>query len=255
MESRSPNHNVWKLDRNTGKLHSGPLSAHVDVSRPDLGLQQLRLNDRDLPGRLLAVERHTETQAQESAWPLPLADAYIRGHDLVATYQSTNDWPYSPQLYWSADPLQSVDPLLGSLSLLISVQTHLLDTWPQISVSSRLACRELLQVNAGTGAWELLQAERTIRPAATACCLLYRLPDAPVSLVEIMPAGDFRELAIRPTAHGECRAEWRLFADFLEKGVIRRATLQTAFVPRENDIQIALKCCAATERRPLPLTT
>jgi hypothetical protein len=41
----------------------------------------------------------------------------------------------------------------------------------------------------------------------------------------------------------------------LEKGVIRRARLQSLFVPRENDVQLVAECCRAIESRPLPLTT
>ena len=44
-------------------------------------------------------------------------------------------------------------------------------------------------------------------------------------------------------------------ADFLEKGVIRRARVHAAVLPRENDVELALECCRAIENRPLPLTT
>ena len=49
--------------------------------------------------------------------------------------------------------------------------------------------------------------------------------------------------------------EWRLFAEFLEKGVIRRARVHGAIVPRKNDIEIAAACCRAIDGLELPLTT
>jgi hypothetical protein len=105
------------------------------------------------------------------------------------------------------------------------------------------------------GAVEYLQAKQMVRPSADICGVLHRLTELPISYAELMPGSDFRALTVRQTAHGEYQAEWDLFADFLEKGVIRKARLQTAFLPRENDVQIALEYCAAIERRPLPLTT
>jgi hypothetical protein len=138
---------------------------------------------------------------------------------------------------------------------LISVQTHLLDTWPRIAISSQLPSRELVTVDPITGASESLRPEQSIRPSATPCCVLHRLADSPVSYVEIMPASDFRELSVRKFDCGSLHVEWQLFADFLEKGVIRRGWLQTAFVPRKADVQLTLACCAEMERRPLPLTT
>ena len=62
-----------------------------------------------------------------------------------------------------------------------------------------------------------------VLPSGAATCILRRFDDQPVSYVEIMPASDFRALVVRPGTHDQPFAEWQLFADFLEKGVIRRA--------------------------------
>lgn len=255
MPAMIPANDTWNLKGSVAELHRGPLSARVDVTRPDLGLQQLQFKGHELRGHLLAVQRDSQTSQADSPWPLPLADAYVRGDDLVASYKPTDDWPYSPQLYWSANPLEGIDGLLGSLSLLISVETHLLDTWPRITVTSQLKCEKLLQVTPTSGTTNALQGNYTVRASNTACCILHRLDSSPISYVEIMPASDFRELTVRQDASGEMRVEWHVFADFLEKGVIRRSRLQTAFLPRANDVQLALACCEATNCRPLPLTT
>ena len=85
--------------------------------------------------------------------------------------------------------------------------------------------------------------------------MLYRLQHGDFSYVEIACATDNRGIDFRPTPDGKLRAEWQLFADFLEKGVIRRAHVHGALLPRENDIELALECCRAIEQSPLPLTT
>jgi hypothetical protein len=143
----------------------------------------------------------------------------------------------------------------GWLSLLVSVETHLLDTWPRICVGSQLACREVLQIDPAMGTASAIEREQTLQSAPGICCVLRRLRDVPVSYAEIVPASDFRELTVRRDAPDSFWVEWDLFADFLEKGVIRKARLHGTFLPRENDIGIALECCRAIERRPLPLTT
>jgi hypothetical protein len=85
------------------------------------------------------------------------------------------------------------------------------------------------------------------------CCVLARFRDVPLSYVEIMPAGDFQAVRASSGADGST-LEWRLFAEFLEKGVIRRARLHAAIVPRESDINVAAACCAAIDKLELPLT-
>ncbi len=248
---------LWALDRAIGALRAGPIFGRVDASHPELGLHDVRLSGRSLSGHLLGVRRHQENEA-EPGWPLTVADAYVRSGDLVASYLPSNDWPYSPQLYWSANALDSVDGLLGSLSILVSVQTHLLDTWPQITIDSRFTCNELLLVEPGKGiAFDARSLTRdcTIRPSNTACCIVWRLADAPISYAELMPASDFRELHVRFNGEGNCHLRWLLFAEFLEKGVIRRARLQSAFLTRDDDLELAAACCRAMEQRELPLTT
>ena len=69
-----------------------------------------------------------------------------------------------------------------------------------------------------------------------------------------MPTTDFRQLAIDHDK-STIGSRWQLFGEFLEKGVIRRARLQSLFLPRENDVQLAAEACQSIERRPLPLTT
>jgi hypothetical protein len=175
----------------------------------------------------------------------------------VGTYQATDDWPFSPQLYWRANSLRTVNGVLASLSLLVSVQTHLLDTIPQIAVASQLPCDETLLVSVSGSAQPSAAQFDPLQTSLSAnddCCVVSRLRDVPLSYVEIMPAGDFHAATLQGETN-ENAFEWRLFAEFLEKGVIRRARVHAAIVPRENDIEVAAACCAAIDGLELPLTT
>ena len=246
---------VWSLRGNVAELNCGKLSGRIDASRPNAGLHDVAVDGAQQTIDLLRAYRSDITN--DKSWPLPVAESYVRGNDLVASYQATDDWPFSPQLYWRADSLRSVGGVLASVSLLVSVQTHLLDTVPQIAVTSQMPCDETLFVSASGGAHPSavpIDSSQMIPITNEDCCVVSRLRHVPLSYVEIMPAGDFH--AIRLGNEGEGAAfEWRLFDEFLEKGVIRRARVHAAIVPRESDIEIAAACCKAIDGLELPLTT
>jgi hypothetical protein len=245
----------WALEGTRGALRGGALAACVDAAHPEFGLRDVKLSERRVTAHLLQVQREANDAYD---WPLPLAETYVRGADLVSSYQPSEDWPYSPQIYWRAGALDFRDGLLGSMSLLLSVQTHLLNTHPKIVVSSHLASQEVVLVTADRGQCvkaESIARDCTIQPSIGVCCLMRRLTDLPISYVEFMPASDFQSLRVRNDDEGNNCAQWQLFAEFLEKGVIRRARLHSAFLRRENDLSLAAACCDAIERDSLPLTT
>ena len=245
----------WGFTYPIGRLCDRRWEAQIDVSRPQLGLHHVRCGSVSLDGPLLTIE-----PTGVAAWPTQVTDAYVRGRDLVATYAPSNRWPYAPQLYWSvAEPVESDDGVLASLSLLVSIQTNLLDSHPRIAVESRLAAEEVLRLVVDNHddvlVESLIGGEQTIFPRANVCCLLRRLPGGQFSYAEFLPASDFRQLSVEFAPGGECRTRWELFAEFLEKGVIRRARVQLALLNRDNDVQLATACCRRLENRPLPLTT
>jgi hypothetical protein len=254
---------LWTLDGSIGRLRTDRISALVDVARPDLGFREVRVGECATVHDLLCVRRaildDTRTTSKSTHagndWPLPVADAYARGVDLVASYQATEDWPYSPQIYWSADATCSSDGVLSSFLLLVSMQTSLLDAYPQITVGSRVPAIELLHADWGGSSFrpQRIEGGITIKPAGGICCLLQRMPDSLASYAEFVSASDIQSLHIE-TRDGNSRGNWRLFAEFLEKGVIRRARIHAAFLRRDDDVELAAACCRAIEHESLPLT-
>lgn len=256
MDVESESAVVWSLHGTTAHLNLGELAASVDLTHPELGLHDLRLHGTKLPATFLEVARCDEGQSQRP-WPLPIVDHYVRGNDVVATYGEVSEWPYAPQIYWRANSLGRVDGVSVSLSIMLSVQTHLLDTHPQISVASKLAnCDLLYFVTDERRLLDLIpvRGEATLENSGSSCCVLHRLAAIDASYIEIVPSSDFRQARLRADASGHSHIEWQLFADFLEKGVIRRARIHSAWLPRERDVELALECCTALEQAPLPLT-
>lgn len=254
MASTINEQQFWSLHNNAAQLNCGNLSGCIDASRPNAGLHGITVAP---PTAITALRVYRADGADDKSWPLPIAESYVRGSDLVASYQPAGDWPFSPQLYWRANSLQAVRGVLSSISLLVSVQTHLLDTVPQIGVASTLPCDEFLLVASDGKARprsERIDLSQQLHSPNGDCCVVARFRDVPLSYAEIMPAGDFQAVRASSGANGST-LEWRLFAEFLEKGVIRRARLHAAMLPRENDIDIAAACCAAIDKLELPLTT
>jgi|tagenome__1003787_1003787.scaffolds.fasta_scaffold20922815_3 hypothetical protein len=246
----------WSLHGTIGQLTSGNFSAAVDAAKPQAGLRHQSLDHGQSRCSFLCVSRES-THSSSLAWPLPVVEAYVRGDDCVACYGPTDNWPYSPQLYWHANTLSEVERSLTSMSLLVSVQTHLLDTLPRIVVTSQFPSGETHFIATGEneGAEIVpIESDCALHPTGAVSCTLHRHRSAPVSYAQIVAATDFRQLRFDRDPVNHMSAKWELFADFLEKGVIRRARVHGVLLPRENDIELALECCAAVERIPLPLT-
>jgi hypothetical protein len=257
---------IWKVDDSRAELRCGLVSGCVDLSHPELGLHEPAISDRSFSGSILAVAPSIVglQVSKENAVEVPAAnlwrvgDSYVRGGDLVATYEPRNDWPYTTQIYWSVMQSDSLEGVLSSLSLFVSMQTHLLETWPRLCVHSRLVADETLRLtdvsHQGSGVETVDEGRHTFQPIGKACCVLRRLTGTNVSYAEVMPASDFRQVLVSRASNGACDTSWELFADFLEKGVIRRARMQAVFLSRQNDIANAAALCQEIDRRPLPLT-
>lgn len=258
MKQEAP---FWSLAANIGQLRCGALSAKVDLKQPHQGLRAAKLRDKQLAGERLSLVSSDAPATHPASWPATLTDAYIRGRDLVATYAGVESWPYSPTVYWSADTEnlgQNSGEILAALSLVVSIQTNLLDTHPRIDIRTSLAADDIVLVSVAGD--ELLvdshvDGPQAIDPRTHACGLIWRVRDCDLSYAEIVPTSDFHQLAVTRTGEHAAQSRWELFSEFLEKGVIRRARLQSLFLPRENDVQVVAECCQAVERKPLPLTT
>jgi hypothetical protein len=262
-------HAEWSLKETIAQLKYGQLSGEVNLALPHNGLIVPSLAVRNVCCTLLGARRSAESIAtdeqalrdgEHALWPLPIADRYVRGNDLVAAYQAVDHWPYSPQLYWHTGLLDAVHGVIASLSLFVSVQTQLLDTHPQITVVSQAPGQEMLRAvirEDGHALAQPVKSDAYESPAGEMCCMIHRLAGAPVSYIELVTSSDFsavRGLVSDGSEPGNF-SEWRLFSEFLEKGVIRKACVHGALVPQKDDVELAIECCRVAQKCPLPLTT
>lgn len=210
----------WDLDGKRAVLHTGRLRGMVDLTQPLRGLTAILVDGQAQSGWLMGVDvASAETRGVSKDQPWEIADVYIRGRDLVATYREPLEQPFNLQLYWRV-----VDALDGAaaIDLICSLQTPLWESHPSVTVCSSM-------FNA---------------PAAVAGDSLTNSNDGPLTYLEVTRRGDFEPSAAK--GQGEFPgAYWRFGPQFMEKGVIRRLQLRGAFV--SSDVATSAAAQLASE--------
>jgi hypothetical protein len=257
---------VWKLEDRWAKLRLGKLAAAVDLLEPARGLHELWVEERPWhAARLLEVNIGSVAA--------PQLDAYVRDTDLVATYDQTETRPFRTQAYWRArgDRAAAAPP---TLELVLSVQTSSWDSDPGLTVGSIVPGAECLRLVKPEEAlyqrvslWteyhdggtfdSLASKEVTVESFNGTGCFLIRPKKSDLSYVEMVHPADFGCSTVT-TPHGlegHCQLRHRLFARRLEKGVILRARVRSAFLPRHNDSTAAAALYREFAAAEPPLTT
>ena len=180
-----------------------------------------------------------------------LADLYIRGDDLIAKYQSSDD-QFDRELYWRVPDL---DLPVGAfaLEMIYSLQTDLLETNPNPRIISELKAREV-EYWAADG--DSLAGELKWKQQATAdgCQMITaKLSDETRLAVAVYP----NDLMVMEFAEidGETILTCRLNAEFLEKGVIRRTRMFAMCAAGNVSDADMIKVAQEFLDSDLPLTT
>lgn len=201
---------VWHLVGHQATLKHPSLRLAVDLAHPESGVQEICFASQDWPN-LRASRLHLAGSAAPSAEETGLAEAYVRGDDLVASYAEAVVRPYRVQVYWRFAEFASESPSLVGWETIVSVQTSRWDIDPRMELRTTCdgSCRMTSTLpgsfalrNGGQGYLEILH-----------------------------PAGSHRS-ECRPTADGGWEITHTLFGGFLEKGVLLRARLLSLFAPK-----------------------
>jgi len=241
----------WKLANHEARLTHGALTAQNDLHQPalrDVTYQGQRIADLAILG-----------MAIPSPAP-PIADAYVRGNDLVVTYAATQTHNVRVQVYWRCVRLpQLVD--VAAIDLQISVQTPLLDSDPWQLTHSKVPTGDVYRLDDRDGRFVSLVFDSVaprggkvaVRQDRTACYLV-RPGGTDFSYAEMVHPAD-----VCSSEFGDLGAQvglaHELFKSALEKGVILRARLRGALVPRDSDETHAAALYADLLAAEPPLTT
>ena len=234
---------MWRLSGDQAECEVPELHASINYSKPWSGWQPLQCFGQPVPGFLTLLQ----ARVQELVSPdTPLSEVYIRGNDLVATFVPSAPQAVRLQIYFRmvapSDALAAV-----GLELILSAQTDLLDSRPQIEVRSTFPAGELLHWEGSYSCFQPVSAAA----GSTSTLFLFRPANSTLSYVEMIHPSDFAGVAL-PSFTSQLA--WTLFPESLEKGVIRRSRVCGLFIPREQDTATALAAYRRLEAEPLPLT-
>ncbi|MEM8866092.1 MAG: hypothetical protein AAGF31_11165 [Planctomycetota bacterium] len=214
--------NTWRVDGAIAKhLETG---AQLQLEAPSSGIVGFPQFD----GRVFGVRPAAENSAE-----LTFGDAYARGADLIARYQPSPGFPFRTEIYWRIEPSPTSERLL-QLSLIVSVETDLLDTYPSVVVESRVPA-DRCQVMAMDETGQPIAAGRDQATLITADC-----QSSGKQYCEAVHPSDASEamLATASPVEGNATLQWQLFSRFLEKGVIRRARLSATLITDGTEASI-----------------
>ncbi|TWT88756.1 hypothetical protein Mal64_22440 [Pseudobythopirellula maris] len=224
--TRSP----WLInDDHHVELSCGACNATLDLADPASGVSALCFDGHAVEGALWRVTLGERPQ---------LAESYARGADLVAVYDPTEGFPFRTRLVWECEALDRG----VRLTLTCSVQTHLLDTSPQLGVASDLGA-------------ELIDAEQRDADAGAmplGARWLCRGGAAGVACFEAAHPADLSGALIEPLGAEGRRS---LGTAFLEKGVICCGRLVALVLPPDARLADALPHYERFVAAELPLTT
>ncbi len=243
---------MWRVKDDQASLDVGGLTARVSLSDPSQGLSEIQFGDTAIhPARLLRLRQFSATSQQESP------DSYVRGLDLVATYGRDDLRGLHRQVDWKL--IHHPDLSVAGLEMVVSIHTDLLEDDVTLHVDSDPPSVEsfcLVDVVAGS----YLAIQEAVLSATAesrgAGLFLHRLANEAGSYVEIVHPADFTTAQIKRDPNEAARVEttFPLFAEQLEKGVIRRARVQALFLPSDNDQATAVECYRRFIDSPPPLT-
>ena len=230
---------AWTIDGTTARLTHTRLDGRLQLSKSSAGLTDVSIEGSPLPHTVLL--RVDAPNLSSGSSPRPPVEIYRRQDDLVATYQEHDGQQRRLQVYWRAVEVIPTLPAATMLELVVSVQTDLLDSHPAMHASSQFPESELLQfadsgdrepsrvndLHDGRGGFHL------VRPRGSDVSFMQAAHPTDFAGVETATAKDDRPYV---------EVRYPLFAEQLEKGVIRRARLRVALLPRAGDLALATIC-------------
>ncbi len=237
---------TWQVDHAIATLSSPLLRGAVDSSDLARGIGKLIWCDNPLNGFLLGV---TAEATSGSRTGVPSHDFFSRGSDLIVVFEDSAAQPFSWQMYWRVLPWKEQGVLLDGI---LSFQTDLLESFPQLTTESKLETEQVMIVAADGRTSP--HDEQHSTPNGSPDCVLCRPQAGNWSYAEMTHPDDLGTWQVLPAGQGETTIRRHLGGNFLEKGVIRRLRVRGAFLPRENDVELAVTCQKEFAAEQPPLT-
>jgi len=251
---------TWQLDGDKAQFESQDFSASIDLRRPDVGLQSLSHEGADLQGRILgiAIESGVEGRTADEKQNEAPTEVYVRANELVATYPPTVDRPVGFQVCWE---IQERGGEAVVVDVTVSVQTPLLETYPEVLVRSSYDCTgfefhpstPIDEKQANLQGKDFLVQQHGFSLAE----LVTSEGEKHGHYAEMVHPTDFLDCSLSASGDAATESQWRMCDHFMEKGVIRRLRVRAIFSKSALDAHAAYSAAKkeleelATEQPPL----
>ncbi len=233
------------------------MPAKWDLTQPiasgTQGTWSVRLN----PLRPTEPVQFCPTSESADVWnavslrPLPqhalqASEVYVRENDLIVRFEQSSGDQYALQLDWQL--LEGIPSIVHGVELWVSIQTNLLDSAPELEIAS----------DGEFAGWRIYQHSMLSDQPATAV-----LSHTAAALTSSGTGGTTRLWLIEPsdqsqsqllTSADEAVQRVKLFGQFLEKGVIRRARMRFVIIDGELSTAKLQALYHDFANSPLPLT-
>ena len=227
---------MWQIDQPIASLLAGNLQCDIDLTSPQSGLQNTSAYQK-------LMEHNQFVQLNMGIDEEAIVEAYHRGNDLIALYSNHPQREATPQLYWRI--LQRNNA--AGIETIISLQTDLLDSHCPIQTTTSLTGILNAKVLSEDNQW--VAAEQSSAAKA------FHVQLSPViSYLEIVHPTDRMHTTINCN-EDSIGWEHTVLDLQLEKGVIRRARLQSWWIQNDAQQSLASELVDAFIASAPPLTT
>jgi len=248
---------MWTINEEKACLGSDQMNATLDLQRPTSGIDISPTDGSPQQAdRILCLHRFADSPTP--TWTL--SEKYVRGTDLIATYDEPPPSAWHGQVYWKST--SNTDPQIDlAIETSVSIHSSGLSLNAGIRSTSEVYADEILRLQN-----DLSEDFQTIEPATikdtcelNECGLLFifRSHGKRWAYAEMIHPSDVCTTTLQwnSTNPRESKLSFTMIPDELEKGVIRLVRLKGAFIARENDQEIAREIFKEFVDAPLPLTT
>ncbi len=228
---------MWHIDQPNASLRAGNLQCDINLESPQVGLQnttayQQRLSHNQFVQMKMGLEKEF------------VAEAYHRGDDLITLYSSHSQRQATPQLYWRMLEHREAT----GIETIISLQTDLLDSRCPIRTSTKLVNTLAARALTEEGQWEPAHS------VLNAKAILVQLSSS-ISYLEIVHPTDLMNTLVQDYSETSITWEHTVLDLQLEKGVIRRARLQSWWLHNDSGLELTKELIDRFSQSTPPLTT
>lgn len=233
----------WDLTQPIASGNQGTWSVRLNPLRPTESVQFCPISE--------PTSESADVWNAVSIRPLPqhalrASEVYVRENDLIVRFEQSSEDQYALQLDWQL--LEGIPSVVHGVELWVSIQTNLLDSAPELEICS----------DGEFAGWRIYQhAMLADQPASadrphTAAALTSSGTGGTTRLWLIEPSDQLQTQLL--TSADEAVQRVKLFGQFLEKGVIRRARMRFVIIDGELSTAKLQALYHDFANSPLPLT-